>query len=87
MISSSFKAEAEDLGLEGQDIVQYVTQQQTLEREERTAWRGAQQIQTEEKRKADEIHIVPRLIQPETRPRFRMIKNSLLERWGYRSRV
>ena len=58
------KQEAEDLGLEGQDIAQYVKQQQALDREEKAAWRDAQNMQAEEKKKRRF-----RL------PRLRLIKN------------
>ena len=33
------KQEAEDIGFEGKDILEYVTEQQKLDREERAAWR------------------------------------------------
>ena len=39
------KQEAEDIGLQGKDIAEYVTRQQTLDREERPAWREAQKMQ------------------------------------------
>ena len=62
------KEEAEDIGLQGKDIVEYLTRQQTLGREERMAWRDIQKRQaedkkmqvraeSEEKRRAGEIHI------------------------------
>ena len=41
------KQEAEDIGFEGKDIVEYVKEQQKLDREERAAWR-------EERKRADE---------------------------------
>ena len=51
------KQEAEDIGLQGKDIAEYVTRQQTSNREERAAWRDAQKMkaQAEEKKKANEI--------------------------------
>ena len=62
------KQEAEDIGLQRKDIAEYVTRQQTLNREERAAWREEQRMQAqadvelakvraeaEEKRRADEI--------------------------------
>ena len=41
------KQEAEDIGLQGKDIAEYVTRQQTLDREERAAWREAQKMQVQ----------------------------------------
>ena len=38
---------AEDIGLQGKDIAEYVTRQQTLDREERAAWREAQKMQAQ----------------------------------------
>ena len=64
------KQEAEDIGFEGKDILEYVKEQQKLDREERAAWREAQKMQAqadvelakiraeaEEKRRADEIKV------------------------------
>ena len=51
------KQEAEDIGLPGKDIAEYVTRQQTLDREERAAWRVAQKFHAEEKKTADEIRM------------------------------
>ena len=64
------KQEAEDIGFEGKDILEYVKEQQKLDREERAAWREAQKMQVqadvelakiraeaEEKRRADEIKV------------------------------
>ena len=39
--------EVEDIGLQGKDIAEYVTRQQTLDREERAAWREAQKMQAQ----------------------------------------
>ena len=52
------KQEAEDIGFEGKDIVEYVKEQQKLDREERAAWREERKRadEAEEKRRADEIH-------------------------------
>ena len=56
------KQEAADIGLMGK----YVTRQQTLDREDRGAWRDAQnrevdirmaELQAEDKKRADEIHM------------------------------
>ena len=53
------KQEAEDIGFEGKDILEYVKEQQKLDREERAAWREEKkrvdELQAEEKRRADEI--------------------------------
>ena len=64
------KQEAEEIGFEGKDILEYVKEQQKLDREERAAWREAQKMQAqadvelakiraeaeaEEKKRADEI--------------------------------
>ena len=53
------KQEAEDIGFEGKDILEYVKEQQKLDREERAAWREekkrADEMQAEEKKRADEL--------------------------------
>ena len=64
------KQEAEEIGFERKDILEYVKEQQKLDREERAAWREAQKMQAqadvelakiraeaeaEEKKRADEI--------------------------------
>ena len=53
------KQEAEDIGLQGKDIAEYVTRQQTLDGEERAAWRNIRiaELQAKEKKRADESHI------------------------------
>ena len=62
------KQEAEDLGYEGKEILEYVREQQALDREETAAWREAQkrqveirmaeiEAQAEKQKRADEIHI------------------------------
>ena len=51
------KQEAENIGLTGKEVSEYVTEQQTLDREERAAWRDAQKFHAEEKKRADEIKI------------------------------
>ena len=43
----NLKQEAEDIGFEGKDILEYVKEQQKLDREERAAWR-------EDRKRADE---------------------------------
>ena len=56
--------EAEDIGLQGKDIAEYVTRQQTLDRKERAAWREAQkrqvkiwmaELQAEDKKRPDDL--------------------------------
>ena len=64
------KQEAEEIGFEGKDILEYVKEQQKLDREERAAWRETQKMQAQadvelakiraeaeadEKKRADEI--------------------------------
>ena len=46
------KQEAENIGFEGKDILEYVKEQQKLDREERAAWRNIwiAQLQAEEKK-------------------------------------
>ena len=55
------KREAEDLGYEGKEIMEYVKEQQKLDREERAAWRNIRmtelQTESEEKKRADEIKL------------------------------
>ena len=57
------KQEAEEIGLQGKEIAEYVREQQALDREERVAWREAQkrqveirmaELQVEDKKRADE---------------------------------
>ena len=50
------KQEAEDIGFEGKDILEYIKEQQKLDREERAGWRNIRiaELQAEEKRRADE---------------------------------
>ena len=52
------KQEAEEIGFEGKDILEYVKEQQKLDREERAAWREDRKRadEAEEKKRADEIH-------------------------------
>ena len=68
-LTQVLKEEAEDIGLQGKDIAKYVTRQQTLDREERVAWREAHkrqveirmaELQAEDKKRADEIHMAER---------------------------
>ena len=60
------KQEAEDIGLLGKEVAEYVREQQTLDREERAAWRDTQkrkveiriaELQAEDKKRADEIRM------------------------------
>ena len=50
------KQEAEDLGYEGKEIMEYVKEQQKFDREERAAWRNIRmtELQAEDKKRADE---------------------------------
>ena len=56
-LTQILKQEAEDISLQGNDIAEFVTRQQTLDREERAAWRDAQKFHAEEKKRADEIRM------------------------------
>ena len=51
------KQEAEDIGFEGKDILEYIKEQQKLDREERAPWRNIRmaELQAEEKKRADEL--------------------------------
>ena len=53
------KQEAEDIGFQGKEILEYIKEQQKLDREERAAWREekkrADELQAEEKKRADEL--------------------------------
>ena len=51
------KQEAEEIGFEGKDILEYIKEQQKLDREERAAWRNIRiaELQAEEKKRADEL--------------------------------
>ena len=51
------KQEAEEIGYHGKEVAEYVRQHQALDREETAAWRDAQKLYAEEKRRADEIRI------------------------------
>ena len=55
--AQALKQEAEEIGFEGKDILEYVKEQQKLDREERAAWREERKRadEAEEKRRADEI--------------------------------
>ena len=44
------KQEAEDTGLTGKEVAEYVTEQQILDREERAAWRDSKKTQAEDKK-------------------------------------
>ena len=51
------KQEAEDQGVEGKEILNYVKEQQKLDREERAEWRKIRmaELQAEDKKRADEL--------------------------------
>ena len=53
------RQEAEYLGFQGKEILDYVKEQQKLDREERAAWRNIRmvELQAEDKKRADEIQI------------------------------
>ena len=62
-LAQVLKQEAEDIGLTGKEVAEYVREQQTLDREEMTAWRDTQkrkaeirmaELQAEDKKRADE---------------------------------
>ena len=55
------KQEAEDLGYEGKEILEYVKEQQKLDREDRAAWRNIRMTELEEKKRADEIQIAQKI--------------------------
>ena len=50
------KQEAEDLGIEGKELLDYVKEQQKLGREDRAEWRKIwmAELQAEEKKRVDE---------------------------------
>ena len=56
-ISSSFETGSRRYRFEGKDILEYVKEQQKLDREERAAWRNIRiaELQAEEKKRADEL--------------------------------
>ena len=69
-LTQVLKQEAEDTGLQGKDIAEYVSRQQTLDKEERAEWRKirmaelqaddkkrANALQAEKEKTADESHI------------------------------
>ena len=45
------KQEAEEIGLEGKDIPDYVKEHQKMDREDRAAWRNIQMAEIEKERK------------------------------------
>ena len=78
--AQALKQEAEDIGFEGKYILEYVKEQQKLDREERAAWREAQKMQAqadvelakirgeaeaEEEKRADEIQLAQIQIEKE----------------------
>ena len=60
--SQVLKQEAEDLGFEGKEILDYVKEQQKLDREERAEWRKIRmaELQAEDKKSSDEIQMAER---------------------------
>ena len=73
-LTQVLKQEAEDIGLQGKDIAEYVTRQQNLDREERAAWRVAQKFHAEEKKRADEIRLAEIAAEAEEKKRADEIK-------------
>ena len=66
--------EAQDLGFEGQDVAQYVKQQQKLDREEHeegAVWRDVQKRQAENYAKV--IHTDNQIVSPKSVPRIRTV--------------
>ena len=57
--SQVLKQEAEDLDFEGKEILDYVKEQQKLDREERAEWRKIRmaELQAEDKKSSDEIQM------------------------------
>ena len=73
------KQEAEDIGLQGKDIAEYVTRQQNLDREERAAWRVAHKFHAEEKKRADEIRMAEIAAEAEEKKRADEIRLAQIE--------
>ena len=70
------KQEAEDISLKGKEVAKYVREQQALDREERIAWRDVSkdpnaELQAEDKKKADEIHMVEMQVHAEAEEKKR----------------
>ena len=51
------KQEAEKTDYQEKEVAEYVKQHQALDREERVAWRDAQNLYAEEKKRADKIQM------------------------------
>ena len=68
------KQEAEDFGIQGKDIAEYVKEQQALDRQERADWRDAQKFYVEEKKRADEIRLAEIQAEAEEKKRDDEIK-------------
>ena len=67
------KQEADDIGYEGKDILDYMKEQQKLDREERAAWRNIQmaELQAEDNKMVDEIHMTEMQVQAEAEEKKR----------------
>ena len=88
------KQEAEDIGLQGKDIAEYVTRQQMLDREQRAAWRDTQkrqveirmaELQAEDKKRVDESHIKIQIAQTDAaKEQAKIDKEVRLKRWSYK---
>ena len=73
------KQEAEDIGLQGKDITQYVKEQQALDRQKRADWRDAQKFYVEEKKRADEIRLAEIQAEAEEKERADEIRFAQIE--------
>ena len=89
------KQQAEDIGFQGKDILEYVKEQQKLDREERAAWRNiriaelqaeekkrAYELQAEEKKRADEIRLAQ--IEIEKELKIKEMENYKLNKLKYK---
>ena len=88
------KQEAKGIGLQRKDIAEYVTRQQTLDREERAAWREAQkrqveirmvELHAEDKKRAKELQAEREKRADEIQmAKIEIEKNSRSRRWNYK---
>ena len=65
------KEEAEDIGLTGKEVAEYVREQQTWDREERAAWRDTQKRQAEDKKMQAQVEVELAKVQAEAEERRR----------------
>ena len=82
------REETKDIGLQGKDIAEYVTRQQTLDREERAVWRDTQkrqvkirmaELQAEDRKRADDIRIAETEAHAEDKKRADEIRFAQIE--------